>query len=200
MLAFLKHIFYTLLFFALVWFTGLVWFVTMLPIAPATLNLQTEAIVVLTGGAGRLEKGFTLLLEDKAPRLFISGVEVGVELPELLKQKEIAPIADKIPLQKVELGHNARSTFQNAEETSAWVKQNHIKSIRMVTANYHMPRSLLEMQQAIPDVTILPEPVFPPEFNGNWLMTESALFLVLSEYHKFLISYAAHKIGILNEG
>ena len=200
MLAFLKHIFYTVLFFFLMWFTGLVCFVTMLPVAPAKLNLQTEAIVVLTGGAGRLEKGFTLLLEDKAPRLFISGVEVGVELPELLKQKEIAPIADKIPLEKVELGHNARSTFQNAEETSAWVKQNHIKSIRMVTANYHMPRSLLEMQQSMPDVTILPEPVFPAEFTGNWWATESALFLVLSEYHKFLISYAAHKIGILNEG
>lgn len=200
MLSFLKHIFYTVLFFALVWFAGLVWFVCTFPTAPTKLNLQTDAIVVLTGGAGRLEKGFTLLLDGKAPRLFVSGVEVGVELPELLKQKEIAPIADKIPLDKVELGHNARSTFQNAEETSAWVKQNNIKSIRLVTGNYHMPRSTLEMQQAMPDITILPEPVFPAEFSGNWLTTESALFLVLSEYHKFLISYAAHRIGILKEG
>lgn len=200
MLSFLKHIFYTVLFFVLVWFAGLVWFVCTFPTAPAKLNVQTDAIVVATGGAGRLEKGFTLLLEGKAPRLFISGVEVGVELPELLKQKEIAPIAASIPLEKVELGHNARSTFQNAEETSAWVKQNHIKNFRLVTGNYHMPRSMLEMQQSMPDVTILPEPVFPAEFSGNWLTTESALFLVLSEYHKFLISYAAHRIGILKEG
>lgn len=200
MLSLIKHIFYTVLFFALVWFAGLVWFVCTFPKEPTKLNLQTDAIVVLTGGAGRLEKGFTLLLDGKAPRLFVSGVEVGVELPELLKQKEIAPLADKIPLDKVELGHNARSTFQNAEETSAWVKQNNIKSIRLVTGNYHMPRSMLEMQQAMPDITILPEPVFPAEFSGNWLTTESALFLVLSEYHKFLISYAAHRIGILKEG
>ncbi len=200
MLSFLKHIIYTVLFFALVWFAGLVWFVCGFPTQPSKLNVQTDAIVVLTGGAGRLEKGFSLLVEGKAPRLFVSGVEASVELSALLRQKEIAPIADRIPLDKVELGHNARSTFQNAEETSAWVKQNHIRSFRLVTGNYHMPRSMLEMQQSLPDVTIFPEPVFPAEFSGQWWITESALLLTVSEYHKFLISYAAHKIGILKEG
>lgn len=205
MLSLVKHILVTVLIIALLWVGGLVVFAINIPgnnvvALTEAAPVKTDAIVVLTGGAQRLEKGFQLLIDHKAPILFISGVEEGVTLAQILKQKEVANLAELVPQERVELGHVARSTFQNAEETSAWVRQQNIKSIRLVTANYHMPRSLLEMHKAMPDVRIIAEPVFPAEFaDGQWFLSENSLLLVLSEYHKFIITYAAHKIGILNE-
>jgi uncharacterized SAM-binding protein YcdF (DUF218 family) len=63
------------------------------------------------------------------------------------------------------------------------------KSLRLVTANYHMPRSLLEFRHAMPDLEIVPHPVFPENFKQDewWLWSRSAS-LVASEYSKYLIA------------
>ena len=200
MMAVIRHITQTILTFFLLWLLGLGWFISMIP-ASATLDATTtDAIVVLTGGSLRLERGLTLLVAKRAPLLFVSGVEEGVTLPSLMRGKEVSVIAPQVPLDKIELGHMARSTLQNAEETHAWAKQHHIKSIRLVTGNYHMPRSIWVMQRAMADVTFIGEPVFPAEFyHSGWWMHTGSIRLVVSEYHKFIATFVADVLGVTAE-
>ena len=49
----------------------------------------------------------------------------------------------------------------NAEETAAWMAEGDRTSLRLVTAAYHMPRSLALFRRLMPDTKILPHPVFP---------------------------------------
>jgi uncharacterized SAM-binding protein YcdF (DUF218 family) len=173
----------------LVWGVGLWQFTTLIPDAPATDTTHTDAIVVLTGGGLRLERGFQLLMEGRAPRMFISGVEDGLTVATLLDKKEYHAFAGKVPVENITLGYKARSTKGNASEIAEWAGREHIKSIRLVSGNYHIPRSLFEIHQAAPDLTIIPEPVFPQYFEGNqWWMNKKSIRLVISEYHKYMIN------------
>ncbi|HEV2302297.1 MAG TPA: YdcF family protein [Stellaceae bacterium] len=144
----------------------------------------TDAIVVLTGGSGRLESGFALLREGKGKKLFVSGVNRRVDLAELLRASRIAAAGAACC---VVLGHHADNTRQNAVETARWMRQEGYKSLRLVTAWYHMPRSLLEFARAMPDIEILPHPVFPEEFKpARWWSERGNALLVLREYGKYL--------------
>lgn len=180
---------------AIIWSAGLAYFIHLIPFVPSDNTERTDAIVVLTGGSLRLERGFQLLQEGKADHLFISGVENGITLESLLKNKEIWPYASAIPQSRIELGHKARSTFGNAEETAEWMERNHIKTIRLVTGNYHIPRSVHEIHQSALDVVIIPEPVFPGRFSHNdWWQSLDSMKLVISEYHKYAASVLAHRL------
>ena len=143
-----------------------------------------EAIVALTGGSDRIGEAIRLLKEGKAPRLFISGVNENVTGYHLLK--EIEPEWQD----KIELGYQAKTTRMNATETAEWIQKNKISSILLVTSFYHMPRSLLEMKNAVPDLKMFPYAVFPQHFDQNttWIHTRYAWQLFL-EYHKFLVVY-----------
>ncbi len=64
-------------------------------------------------------------------------------------------------------------------------------SLRLVTASYHMPRSLLEFRRAMPDIEILPYPVFPVRFKQDqWWLWPGTLTLLVTEYDKYLLSLA----------
>jgi len=171
-----------------VWGAGLLWFTAIIPDEPVKDNAKTDAIVVLTGGALRLEHGFELLTQGRAPRLFVSGVETGITLDALLREKEYREFATKIPPGSVELGYEARSTVENAGEIAQWALHENIRSIRLVTGNYHMPRSIYEIHQAAANLIILPEPVFPGQFaNNKWWTSFDSIRLVVSEYNKYLV-------------
>jgi len=184
-----KKLGYPLLAVIVVWCAGLLWFITIIPDEPASDASNVDAIVVLTGGGLRLERGFELLTQGRAPKMFISGVEDGVTLTGLLRNKEYKEFADTIPHGSVTLGHKARSTAGNASEIAEWVARENVKTIRLVTGNYHMPRSVRIIHRAIPDMIIIPEPVFPSHFENNeWWQFLSSIRLVISEYHKYMIT------------
>lgn len=184
--AYLIHI---LIILAILWSGGLLWFTTLIPNMPSSDDEKTDAIVVLTGGGLRLEHGFELLVEGRAPKLFISGVEDGLTVDKLLEEKEYHEYATAVPQGSVILGYKARSTIGNAHEVAEWVEQANIKSIRLVTGNYHMPRSLKEIREACPNLTIIPDPVFTKYFEDNeWWKSTQGIRLVISEYHKYMAS------------
>jgi uncharacterized SAM-binding protein YcdF (DUF218 family) len=168
------------------WLAGLLWFATMLPRGVGTDERRTEAIVVLTGGSARLSQGLDLLADGRAQKLFVSGVYRGVDITGLFRVRQQSP--DEFAC-CVSLGHEADDTRGNAVETAAWMREQGFKSMRLVTANYHMPRSLLEFRHTMPDIAILPHPVFPEHFKQDewWLWPRSAS-LVASEYSKYLIA------------
>ena len=169
------------------WFGGLVWFTAKIPTTEETSRNQTDAIVVLTGGAGRLEEGFKLLDTEKlAGRLFISGAARGVDVKALLKVAKRKPTNLKCC---IAIGYDADNTIGNAYETSRWMRANHFRSLRLVTSNYHMIRSLEVFERVLPEISIVSHPVLPKVFNiESWWLNFDAVQIVFSEYNKYLIT------------
>jgi len=170
----------------LIWFMGLLWFTTLLPEKVADPTSESDAIVVLTGGSDRLEEGLRLLEAGRAEKLFVSGVYRGVDVRHLLEvfRQSRAGLECCIAL-----GYEADNTSGNAAETAAWLEEEGYRSLRIVTAAYHMPRSLLEFRQVMPEVEIIPHPVFPKNFHqSDWWRWPGSASLLMSEYNKYLIA------------
>ena len=151
-------------------------------------NLENvDAIVVLTGGRGRLELGLNIFKKSNAIELFISGVDSGVNKTTLLKNRNID---GKILDCCITLGYNAENTFGNATETAHWIKSKQFSSLYIVTANYHMPRSLLEFQTSLPEVTIIPRAVHPSYVHmKDWWRWQGTIRLLTAEYTKYIATY-----------
>tara|TARA_Y100001936_G_C16085055_1_gene681041 strand:- start:2052 stop:2642 length:591 start_codon:yes stop_codon:yes gene_type:complete len=187
-----------ILFICLIWIFGLIWFVSEVPKNPTNDETKTDAIIVLTGGTGRLETGLQLLSEGHARLLFVSGVARGVDVQALLRLVRRKPNDFACC---IAVGYQADNTAGNAHETTEWITKNKLSSLRLVTANYHMPRSLFEFRRAMPDIKILPHPVFPPQFKReNWWRWPGTAQLLASEFNKFLIAKTGLEQGYIPDG
>lgn len=156
--------------------------------APADNGPKADAIVVLTGGGGRLEMGLRLLDRGNAAKLFISGVDPGVDKTVLLQNKAIdAATLDCC----IALGHSANDTFGNATETARWMASEGFASLYLVTANYHMPRSLVEFRAALPNAEFFPRVVHPSNVHlEGWWRWPGTIQLLTREYSKYLATRA----------
>jgi uncharacterized SAM-binding protein YcdF (DUF218 family) len=173
------------------WLGGLLWFAT--PPSGETRAAATDAIVVLTGGSLRLESGIDLLREGKGRKLFVSGVNQQVDLDDLLGISGHAP---DWALCCIVLGHRADNTLGNAQETAQWIRGQGFRSLRLVTAWYHMPRSLLEFDRAMPEIDIVAHPVFPDQVKQErWWAWRGTALLLVNEYVKYLGALARPLIG-----
>ncbi len=157
---------------------ALIWFGVTMPEAPDEPEAKTDAIVVLTGPGGRLEPAYALLQKGLSNRMFVTGVYQRLSKPELLKL-----LGDPPPelAARIELGYRALHTRGNAGETAAWFNSQNMKSMRLVTGNYHMRRSVLLFRRALPDARILAHPV-PRKGLGPrdwWTQKEGARDLAL---------------------
>jgi len=170
---------------AFAWSAGFLQFVAGLPRADAAPPDGTvDAIVVLTGGSGRLEAGLALLEAGRAKKLFVSGVYHGVDVQSLLKLSQTAPSNLDCC---IVLGYAADDTTGNASETAQWVAAEDFHSLLLVTANYHLPRSLLEFRAVMPDVEIKAWPVHPPKVEiADWWRWPGTAKLLAGEYTKYL--------------
>lgn len=139
---------------------------------------ETDAIIVLTGGANRVDTGLELFQEGKAEKLLISGVHRDVRVPDILSFWR----GPAINIGNIALDTRATSTIENAIYSIEWIRENDIKTIRLVTAYYHMPRAYWHFKYRMPELRITPHGV-TPETGPSYL---SAL---LSEYGKLIISF-----------
>ncbi|MFT5540365.1 MAG: uncharacterized SAM-binding protein YcdF (DUF218 family) [Alphaproteobacteria bacterium] len=173
---------------AILWIAGLIWFAEAIPAAVDDADTQTDAVVVLTGAAGRLGTGIDLLAGKKAKKLFVSGVYHGVDVQQLLRLARRPGAALDCCMV---LGHAADDTRGNAEETAQWVTREGFTSLRLVTSSYHMRRSLLEFRRAMPSVRIIAHPVFPKGFKARgWWNWPGTFQLIVTEYSKYLVALA----------
>lgn len=148
---------------------------------------HADAVVVLTGGSERLGVGLQLLQSGAGEKLFISGVHKGVTLERLLGAQPVPP---ELRACCIVMGMQAESTIGNAAETRAWMAKEGYHSLRLVTANYHMPRSLLLFRAAMPDAEIIPHPVAPDSVKlRSWTEHPGTFELLLTEYNKFLVAH-----------
>jgi uncharacterized SAM-binding protein YcdF (DUF218 family) len=165
---------------AVAWAFGFLWFAVSLP-QPAGAG-KTDAIVVPTGSGGRIQRGLDLLERGTAERMLVTGVDVDVRPVEFAAEYD-APA--RLMRCCVTLGFAALDTRGNARETAIWVTENEVRSIRLVTADWHMRRAASELQGTLPKgVTVLRDGV----------RTEPSLWILFLEYHKLLATWFARAL------
>ena len=168
-----------------VWAAGFLWFYNNIPQEKKVLPANSaDIIIVLTGGNNRLEYGLELLANNAAKNLFVSGVGTNVGVDDILRQVP-NNIRSKISAKQIVIGGKAENTIGNAQEVQEWLakpaKGTEYKKIILVTSNYHMPRSVLELSSVMPDLSIITAPV---------ITTDNEL--IFSEYNKYLASKLRH--------
>ncbi|MEX1147913.1 MAG: YdcF family protein [Sphingomonadales bacterium] len=149
---------------------------------PEAGDLRTDGIVVLTGGAHRIDEAVRLLAGERGHRLLISGVNQRIQDETL---REVAGISRDLFECCVDLGRVAQNTQENAIETAAWARRNGYRTLRIVTTYDHMPRSLIEMRRAMPGVDLFAHPVSPATVNG---VRPPVLRRLASEYSKYWVA------------
>jgi uncharacterized SAM-binding protein YcdF (DUF218 family) len=178
------------LIFAATYLAGFVVFVTSFPTIAGKVK-RADGVVALTGGDVRITAANNLFESNIGKRLLISGVHQGITKEHIKRLVHGGSRFDCC----VDLGFEATNTRGNALETANWVREHDFHSIVVVTANYHMPRSLLEFTDVMPDVKLLPYPVLQEDVDTRDWLTDPHVFRVLQwEYVKYLSSVAVTKL------
>jgi len=170
----------------LIWASGLLAFTGR--VAHSTPPPEPEAaegIVALTGGSDlRLRAAEDLLENGAGQRLLVSGVNRKATRTDLLGVTgAVKSVFDCC----VDLGFSAANTIGNAREAAEWARSMHYRSLILVTADYHMPRAILELHAALPEARITPYPVATPALDARrWLGSGIAARRMVVEYCKFL--------------
>ena len=141
----------------------------------AATAANTDGIVVITGGPGRIEHGVAVLGEGKAKRLLVAGTD-----PSVTKRDIVHRLGGKRKLVQccVDLGSESVDTRSNAEETRRWLERQHFRSVRLITSDWHMRRARYEFRRELgDDFTVLPDAV----------RSEPGFMTLFGEYNKYLL-------------
>lgn len=166
----------------LIWAMGFAAFVLLMP--EGADDRTTDAIVVLTGGPGRIQRGIELLKHGKAKRMLVSGVDRRVKPHELAEEYGV-PV--RMFERQIDLGHESVDTRSNAIEASDWLKRNHFSSVRLVTTDWHMARARFDLRNAIDDDVVIV---------ADAVHSEPQMIPLLKEYNKYLLRRASALAGI----
>ncbi len=145
---------------------------------------RADGIVVLTGGSSRVSDAMELLADGYGKRLLISGVHPTNDASDISRS-----LSDNQSLLGccVDLDRSAINTRSNATETRRWARERGFKSLVVVTSNYHMPRAIVEMSHAMPDIALIPFAVVGDKWRDEpWWTSGATLRLLLSEYVKYV--------------
>ena len=164
-------------------------FILTLP-KPASGDVSiTDGIVVATGGQARIEEGLRLLSEGRASRMLVTGVGKGISHTSLKRTLRLTTAQIRVLECCVDLDAAARDTIGNARSAALWADANALKSLRLVTANYHLPRAQNEFQRAFPETSLHVFAVLPPDLKlDTWYRHWPSAKLLVREYGKYLIS------------
>ena len=164
-----------LAFLAILYVLGFALFAVTLGKPAAADTPKVDAIVVITGGKGRIEHGAELLAEGKARRLLIAGAD-----PSVRKVDLVLRLGGKQRLFDccVDLGSESVDTRSNAEEAKRWLDRRGYDSIRLVTSDWHMRRARYEFNRQLDkNIEIVPDAV----------RTEPNFMTLFAEYNKYLL-------------
>lgn len=160
-------------------------FVLTLPKTPPDLP-HADGIIVATGGQARLHAGLDLLARGTAPQLLLTGVGQGIT-------KQMIADSTRLTQRRVEeleccvsLEFEAKDTVGNALATKAWANQRDLKTIVLVTSDYHMPRAFLEFAHHMPQRAIIAYPISAPDLAGkSWYSDWQTYRLYAREFLKY---------------
>lgn len=166
----------------LIWVLGFLWFAVSLP-QPAS-DIKTDAVIVPTGGPGRIAQGLAVLDKGLAKSMLVTGVDREVKPGEFAAEFDVSQTRMDCC---VTLGFAAVDTRSNASETAQWVEDREIKSLRLVTTDWHIRRAASELDRTLPDDVKVVRDAVP---------SEPSLYSLLLEYNKLLASSAAGIVGL----
>jgi uncharacterized SAM-binding protein YcdF (DUF218 family) len=163
---------------------GFVAFLAQLRNAETKPQRQADGIVVLTGGSSRVSDAMELLAAGYGKRLLISGVRPTSRASDISRSVQESHALFTCC---VDLDRSAVSTRSNASETRRWAHERGFKSLIVVTSNYHMPRAIVELSHAMPDIALIPYAVVGERWRDEpWWSNGATFRLVLSEYFKYI--------------
>ena len=166
----------------LVYLLGYALFAVLLP-RPAD-ERPTDAIVVLTGGAKRIERGLDLMERRLAKRMLVSGVARTVRPEELAAQYRSD---DALFRCCIDLGRESVDTRSNAEEVARWMERHKFRTMRLVTTDWHMPRARFELSRRLGgDIAV----------TGDAVESNPSFAQLFTEYNKYLLRRSAVLVGI----
>ncbi len=148
-----------------------------------------DGIVALTGSSNaRISEAMKLLEDGKATRLLVSGVNPQASRADI---KGVAKATRRIYDCCVDLGFQATDTVGNARETAGWARAKGFRSLIVVTSDFHMPRAMLELHEALPDVRLTPYPVQTTDLDSeHWWKSGDGARRMIVEYCKYLVILA----------
>jgi uncharacterized SAM-binding protein YcdF (DUF218 family) len=166
--------------------SGFFWFVRQIPLAENAPARNADGIVVLTGGAFRINDALELLSTGYGRRLLITGVNRTTRAYELSR---LMPEHRRWFTCCVDLDYSAINTIGNAVETRRWVEARRFKSLIVVTANFHIPRAMAELEHEIPDAALVPHAVVSDRVKvESWPENPATARLLFLEYLKYIVA------------
>jgi uncharacterized SAM-binding protein YcdF (DUF218 family) len=173
---------------------GFAAFLSQLRGAETAPGRRADGVVVLTGGSSRVSDAMELLAAGYGRRLLISGVHPTSGAGDISRS---LPESQSLFNCCVDLDYSAVNTRSNAVETRRWARERGFKSLVVVTSNYHMPRAIVEMSHAMPDISLIPFAVVGDKWREEpWWTSSTTLRLLVSEYLK----YVAAELRVRLEG
>lgn len=164
------------------WALGFIWFAVFLP-RPAAEPARTDGIVVLTGGSGRIPHALRLLQTGAGRKLLVSGVDREVRPREFAVEYDVP---SKLMTCCIVLGYDAVDTRSNAVESARWMQTNRIRSVRLVTTDWHMRRAAFDLAQEAPKDLVIVE---------DAVVSRPSFRILFIEYNKLVARLAAWLIG-----
>jgi uncharacterized SAM-binding protein YcdF (DUF218 family) len=156
-------------------------------------NPRADAIVVLTGGFQRIDQAIELLKQGAGKRLLISGANPTTSGNQIRKFTQSSSNLFECC---VDIGYDAMDTIGNANETARWIRDHGFRKVLVVTNNYHMPRSLLELRRSDRQTEFLSYPVINSDLrHGSWLGEPMVVRAILSEYLKYSVAVVRDVVG-----
>lgn len=147
---------------------------------------SADAIVVLTGGPSRIVDAVGLLAEGRGKRLLITGVNPSISTEEM---RRALPDGEHLLGCCIDLGHKALNTRGNALEAAEWARDRRFRSLVVVTSSWHMPRAMMELGRALPEVELVAYPVVTTRTKPeHWWRDPGTLKLLAKEYVKFVMA------------
>ena len=142
---------------------------------PADPQVETDAIIAITGGGGRIEHAVEVLAQDRAKRLLVSGTD-----PLVTKRDLVDRLGGRGQLVRccVDLGSESVDTRSNAEEARRWLERRGYSSFRLITSDWHMRRAGYEFDRVLGrDYEIVRDAV----------PTEPGFGTLFGEYNKYVL-------------
>jgi len=174
---------------------GFGWFVSQLHSDEQRPPRKADGIVVLTGGSSRIADAMDLLAQGYGKRLLISGVHRANGTADIVRS---LPESQALLNCCVDLDRSAVNTRSNATETRRWVAERGFRSLIVVTSNYHMPRAMVELSYAMPEIDLIFYPVIGEKWRDEpWWESGAAARLLLSEYFKFVAAEVRVRLASL---
>lgn len=164
------------------WALGFIWFAVFLP-RPVVEPVRTDGVIALTGGGGRIPHALRVVQRGYSRRLLVSGVDREVRPREFAVEYKVP---DALMACCVMLGYDAVDTRTNALEAARWVKDNRLRSVRLVTTDWHMRRAAFDLSEALPPRTIIVR---------DAVASKPSFRILFLEYNKLVARLFAWVIG-----